>query len=385
MKHVLFTVLIWLSLSESPNSSALLSVCSPLWTLSLCPKAVGQWHIKLTTEKCWHPHIYSISPNWQWNTKSPAAPRRTLLNCWVTWFKSLCFRVNEVTWGTSSMCDYASWPLGERMGLCSAVRIRHSLLWHWGLLLLLFSHWVMSAFLQPHGTVACQTPLSMGFPRQEYRNGLPFPSPRDLPNPGIEPASPSLQVVSLPLSHEGSPVLRLLATNDQIQKSPFERYPCITGYRFYHWRKRIFTFWLWNFLRTSLSLLAPSSFANISSLHLISVSFVDVLCPFAFSFTLNDVWLLNSTLWLLLPWPWSPCTMMPWPPSGPSLEGNCIAPFPSPCVYVCVFMSVCMRERGRERERELDQHSSLYFFPSNHHVGLMRCLQDTPVSRKSES
>ena len=139
----------------------------------------------------------------------------------------------------------------------------------------------------------CSLPDSMGFPwdfpRQEYQNGLPFPSPRDLPNPGIEPASPSLQVVSLPLSHEGSPVLRLLVTNDQIQKSPFERYPCITGYRFYHWRKRIFTFWLWNFLRTSLSLLAPSSFANISSLHLTSISFVDVLCPFAFSFTLNDV------------------------------------------------------------------------------------------------
>ena len=147
----MFTVLIWLSLSESPNSSALLSVCSPLWTLSLCPKAVGQWHIKLTTEKCWHPHIYSISPDWQWNTKSPAAPRRTLLNCWVMWFKSLCFQVNEVTWGTSSMCGYASWPRGERMGLCSAVHIHHSILWHWGLLLLLFSHWVMSAFLQPHG------------------------------------------------------------------------------------------------------------------------------------------------------------------------------------------------------------------------------------------
>jgi len=34
----------------------------------------------------------------------------------------------------------------------------------------------------------------MGFPRQEYWSGLPFPSPGDLPNPGIEPASPALQV-----------------------------------------------------------------------------------------------------------------------------------------------------------------------------------------------
>jgi len=38
-------------------------------------------------------------------------------------------------------------------------------------------------------TVAHQAPLSMGFSRQEYRSGLPFPSPRDLPDPGIEPVS----------------------------------------------------------------------------------------------------------------------------------------------------------------------------------------------------
>ena len=42
-------------------------------------------------------------------------------------------------------------------------------------------------------TVAHQAPLSMGFSRQEYWSGLPFPSPRDLPNPGIKPRSPALQ------------------------------------------------------------------------------------------------------------------------------------------------------------------------------------------------
>ena len=41
-------------------------------------------------------------------------------------------------------------------------------------------------------TVPHQAPLPMGFPRQEYRSGLPFPSPRDLPDPGIKPASPAL-------------------------------------------------------------------------------------------------------------------------------------------------------------------------------------------------
>ena len=51
-------------------------------------------------------------------------------------------------------------------------------------------------------TVACQTPLSMGF--KEYWTGLPFPSPGDLPYPGIEPKSPALQADSLP-SDEGSP------------------------------------------------------------------------------------------------------------------------------------------------------------------------------------
>ena len=41
-------------------------------------------------------------------------------------------------------------------------------------------------------TVAYQAPLSMGFSRQEYWNGLPFPSPGDVPNPGIELGSPAL-------------------------------------------------------------------------------------------------------------------------------------------------------------------------------------------------
>ena len=54
-------------------------------------------------------------------------------------------------------------------------------------------------------TVAHQAPLSMGFSRQEYWNGLPFPPSGNLPDPGIEPKSPVLQVDSLLLSHWGSP------------------------------------------------------------------------------------------------------------------------------------------------------------------------------------
>ena len=52
-------------------------------------------------------------------------------------------------------------------------------------------------------TIACQAPLSMGFSRMEYWSGLPFPSPGDLPNPGIEPRSPALQADSLPMSYKG--------------------------------------------------------------------------------------------------------------------------------------------------------------------------------------
>ena len=57
-------------------------------------------------------------------------------------------------------------------------------------------------------TVAYQAPLSMGFTRQEYWSGLPFPPPGDLPDPRIEstsPESPALQAGSLPAEPSGKP------------------------------------------------------------------------------------------------------------------------------------------------------------------------------------
>ena len=60
-------------------------------------------------------------------------------------------------------------------------------------------------------TVARQAPLSMGFPRQEYWSGLPFPPPGDLPDPEIEPKSPALQADSFALSCQGSPKLLITA------------------------------------------------------------------------------------------------------------------------------------------------------------------------------
>ena len=53
--------------------------------------------------------------------------------------------------------------------------------------------------------VAYQAPLSEDSPGKNNGVGLPFPSPQDLPDAGIEPGSPALQVGSLPLSLQGSP------------------------------------------------------------------------------------------------------------------------------------------------------------------------------------
>ena len=57
-------------------------------------------------------------------------------------------------------------------------------------------------------TVACRVSLSMGFSRQEYRSGLPFPFAGDLPNPGIQPMSPA------------SPALAEFSTTEPPQESP---------------------------------------------------------------------------------------------------------------------------------------------------------------------
>ena len=54
-------------------------------------------------------------------------------------------------------------------------------------------------------TVVYQAPLSMGFSRQEYWSGLPFPSPGDLPDPGVKPVSPTLQADALLPEPPGKP------------------------------------------------------------------------------------------------------------------------------------------------------------------------------------
>ena len=57
----------------------------------------------------------------------------------------------------------------------------------------MYAHSVVSDSLRPPWTVAHQAPLSMGFSRQGYWSGLPFPSPGDLPKLGIEPTPSALE------------------------------------------------------------------------------------------------------------------------------------------------------------------------------------------------
>ena len=81
------------------------------------------------------------------------------------------------------------------LNLCSSRRFGYFKtlrFWNVKLMLLLFSHQVVSNSFETPRTIVHQAPLSMGFPRQEYWIGLPFPSLGDLPDAGIEPTFPAL-------------------------------------------------------------------------------------------------------------------------------------------------------------------------------------------------
>ena len=65
-------------------------------------------------------------------------------------------------------------------------------------------------------TAACQAPPSMGFSRQEYWSGLPFPSPGDLPDPGIKPMAPALAGRFFNTEPPGKPIV----SSEEIQFNP---------------------------------------------------------------------------------------------------------------------------------------------------------------------
>ena len=66
----------------------------------------------------------------------------------------------------------------------------------------------MSDSFETPWTVACQTPLSMGFPSQEHWSRSPFPIPEYLPDPGIKPKSPAWQAESWTTEPPGKPIQR---------------------------------------------------------------------------------------------------------------------------------------------------------------------------------
>ena len=70
-------------------------------------------------------------------------------------------------------------------------------------------------------TVACHAPLSMGFSRQEYWSGLPFPSPGDLPDPGIEPTSSELSRRFFTTKPPGKPTCWIVYMKEQVNNSMF--------------------------------------------------------------------------------------------------------------------------------------------------------------------
>ena len=85
------------------------------------------------------------------------------------------------------LSGYWLWKLMNSFYYCDCVTITH--------LILLYHDWfgVSCLTLSMPWTGALRAPLSRGFSRQEYWSGLPFPSPRDLPDPRVEPRSPALQ------------------------------------------------------------------------------------------------------------------------------------------------------------------------------------------------
>ena len=117
--------------------------------------------------------------------------------------------VRKIPWGREWLCTPVFLP-GESQGQRSlagyCLRVRHN----WATNTFTFTAQSCPTLCDPMDcSPALQTPLSMKFSRQEYWSGLPCPSSGDLPDQGIEPASPrssALQVDSLQLSHLGSPI-----------------------------------------------------------------------------------------------------------------------------------------------------------------------------------
>ena len=108
------------------------------------------------------------------------------------YFPSLRIRLRHTACSRHESWSTATW--GPTQMLCDT---------YTGFLAALCAESLQSCPTTTPWTVAHQAPLYVGFSRQEYWSGLPFPSPGDLPNPGIEPRSPVLQADPLPTELQG--------------------------------------------------------------------------------------------------------------------------------------------------------------------------------------
>ena len=174
------------------------------------------WELKLSSD-----HRLLLCAGWTtWNgklgdgvMKGWAMLANTVSNLWLldsaNWY-FLCLFPHDDFWCCLSLLitvphDYSFFPsLFWPYCVCnktSQLTFWDKLVYEW------VSEWsrsVVSDSATPW-TVAHQDPPSMGFSRQEYWSGLPFPSPGDLPNPGIEPRSPALQADALTSEPPGKP------------------------------------------------------------------------------------------------------------------------------------------------------------------------------------
>ena len=128
--------------------------------------------------------------------------------------KEMATHSSILAWKTPWMEEHS------RLQSMASQRVSHwvtslSFSWNTNLhFLLLFSLSVVRLFATPW-TIDYQAPPSMGFSRQEYWSGLPFPSPKDLPNPRIEPGSPALQADALSSEPPEKPLFILYSTSNR--------------------------------------------------------------------------------------------------------------------------------------------------------------------------
>ena len=116
---------------------------------------------------------------------------------YVSGFLLQCYLWGETWRQFINECSSAGFSLMKLLWNLYNVKDNKSIMY-----LLLFNRCHIWLFCDPMYCVACQVPLSMEFPRQEYCSRLPFPTLGDLTKPGIKPKSLALANDSLPLSHQ---------------------------------------------------------------------------------------------------------------------------------------------------------------------------------------